>query len=108
IGPHGELLINHAALQPVKEIQQNYTPLTTDRIILVKTTTGDITITLPNPVNHKGKKYTIKKEDTNEDYYINVTGNIAGLSGQTLYTALPYSGWDFVSDGSQWIIVNKI
>ena len=63
-------------------------------------------IALPTAdATNKGKKYTIKKQDNNEDYYVTVTGNIDGLT--ELYTALPYSGWDLVSDGTKWTITNK-
>ncbi|WP_158962913.1 beta strand repeat-containing protein [Myroides fluvii] len=82
-----------------------------DAVILVdadQAPTEGIVITLPTAdANNKGKKYTIKKLDTNEDGYVVVAGNIGGLNGKKLETGLPYSGWDFVSDGTQWQIVNK-
>src|SRR5690606_32239496 len=85
----------------------NYMAKTNDAVILGDASTRDITIVLPTPTSaNKGKKYTIKKEDANEDGYVHVVGNISGVvSG--LYTALPYSGWDLVSDGVSWRIVNK-
>lgn len=107
IDQNGTLSVNMQRLNAIKVITHDYTPTLSDRIILGQAIAGDVTITLPNPTVQKGKKYTIKKDDTNENYYINVTGNIAGLGGQNLYTALPYSGWDFVSDGTQWHIVHK-
>ncbi|MDM1046203.1 hypothetical protein HX004_15070, partial [Myroides sp. 1354] len=82
-----------------------------DAVVLVDANTAPtegIVITLPTAdQNNKGKKYTIKKLDTNEDGYVVVEGNVAGLNGKKLETGLPYSGWDFVSDGTQWQIVNK-
>ncbi|MCS4239033.1 putative NAD-dependent protein-ADP-ribosyltransferase YbiA (DUF1768 family) [Myroides gitamensis] len=82
-----------------------------DAVVLVDANaapTEGIVITLPEAdANNKGKKYTIKKLDTNEDGYVVVAGNVAGLNGKKLETGLPYSGWDFVSDGTQWQIVNK-
>ncbi|NGF57503.1 hypothetical protein G5B00_13375 [Parapedobacter sp. SGR-10] len=89
------------------ETDVNYMAKTNDAVILGDASTRDITIVLPTPTSaNKGKKYTIKKEDTNEDGYVHVVGNISGVvSG--LYTALPYSGWDLVSDGVSWRIVNK-
>ncbi|WP_410879597.1 hypothetical protein [Myroides sp. DW712] len=88
------------------------TPLAaTDAVVLVNAEaapTEGIVITLPDAdATNKGKKYTIKKLDTNEDGYVVIAGNVAGLNGKTLETGLPYSGWDFVSDGTQWQIVNK-
>ena len=82
-----------------------------DAVVLVNADnapTEGIVITLPTAdATNKGKKYTIKKLDTNEDGYVVVEGNVAGLNGKKLETGLPYSGWDFVSDGTQWQIVNK-
>ncbi len=90
------------------ETDVNYMAKTNDAVILGDASTRDITIVLPTPTSaNKGKKYTIKKEDTNEDGYINVVGNIIGVPTGSLYTALPYSGWDLVSDGVNWRIVNK-
>lgn len=94
--------------QPIKIIKKDYTIHKADRIILGKTSTQDITITLPDPEAYKGKKYTVKKEDHNESHYVRIKGNIGGISsGGQLYTALPYTGWDLVSDGKKWRIVNK-
>ncbi|MGL4582590.1 MAG: hypothetical protein ACRCVU_06370, partial [Flavobacterium sp.] len=81
-----------------------------DAVLLVDASAGttDIVVTLPAAdENNKGKKYTVKKLDKNEDGYVVVAGNVAGLEGKKLETGLPYSGWDFVSDGTQWQIVNK-
>ncbi|MGG5578739.1 hypothetical protein ACPDHL_15565, partial [Myroides sp. C15-4] len=85
--------------------------LAADAVVLVNAEaapTEGIVIKLPTAnESNKGKKYTIKKLDTNEDGYVVIEGNVAGLNGKTLETGLPYSGWDFVSDGTQWQIVNK-
>ncbi|MDM1346806.1 hypothetical protein HX017_09215 [Myroides marinus] len=82
-----------------------------DAVLLVDASAGttDIVVTLPAAdENNKGKKYTVKKLDNNEDGYVVVAGNIAGVElGKQVETGLPYSGWDFVSDGTQWQIVNK-
>lgn len=69
---------------------------------------NDITITLPSATGIKGRKLTIKKSDTANDTYVNVVSAGGSIDGETdLYTSLPYSGWDFMSDGSNWKIVNK-
>ena len=107
ISQEGELSVNLMTTNSIKEVNGKYDVLTDDVIILGNAVNGDVTITLPtaNTAN-KGKKYTIKKQDKNEDNYVTVFGAIEGL--KEVYTALPYSGWDFVSNGSQWIIVNKL
>lgn len=101
--------VNLNSLNDIKVVETDYTVLDTDRIILGKADlVSNVTIALPvATVANKGKKYTIKKEDADEDGYVNVTGTIIGVPSGTLYTAVPYTGWDFVSDGSAWRIINK-
>src|SRR5690554_4252536 len=101
----GELSVNLENVNAIKEVNNDYNAILDDVILLGNANTGDITITLPSAAGNKGKKFTIKKHDTNEDYFVNVVGNINGLT--ELYTALPHSGWDLVSDGLTWKIVNK-
>ena len=101
----GELSVNLESLNAIKEVNVSYNAILDDAILLGNANTGDITITLPDAVGNKGKKFTIKKQDSNEDYYVNVVGSINGLS--QLYTALPHSGWELVSDGTTWKITNK-
>ncbi|MGG5508248.1 hypothetical protein ACPDG4_15600, partial [Myroides sp. C20-1] len=95
----------------VKTVSATTTLGAEDAILLVdaNAATADIVVTLPEAnAENKGKKYTIKKLDNNEDGYVVVAGNIAGVeTGKQVETGLPYSGWDFVSDGTQWQIVNK-
>ncbi len=91
----------------IVETGVDYTAKMNDAVILGDASSGHVTITLPPATGNKGKKYTIKKEDTNEDGYVNVIGNIIGVPTGNLYTALPYSGWDLVSDGARWRIINK-
>ncbi|PZD78085.1 hypothetical protein [Mesonia sp. K7] len=105
IANDGSLSVNLENTNDIKEVSGNYTVLPNDTILLGNASTADVSIVMPNPVGKKGKTITIKKQDTNEDYYINVYGNINGLS--QLYTALPYSGWQLTSDGTQWKITNK-
>ncbi|MEC4114168.1 hypothetical protein VSO92_08610 [Myroides pelagicus] len=97
-----------AGVNKIVETNVDYTAKVEDVIILASATNGDLIVTLPEASANKGKKYTIKKHDTNEDGYVIVEGNIIGVAqGKKLETGLPYSGWDFVSDGTQWQIVNK-
>src|SRR5690554_3940039 len=101
----GELSVNLENINAIKEVSSDYNAILEDAILLGNANAGDITITLPDATSNKGKKFTIKKHDDNEDYYVNVVGSINGLS--QLYTALPHSGWDLVSDGTTWKITNK-
>lgn len=106
INNQGELAADFNSLNMIKEIDTNYTALSTDAILLGNARSGSIIITLPTPVGNKGKKITIKKYDSNEENYLSVKGVIDGVSGG-LYTALPFSGWNLVSDGSTWRIIEK-
>lgn len=107
IQPQGELALNLENIHTVISVFSHYTIAEEDAIIYGNPISSDIDIHLPNPVNHKGKKYTVIKENSDEEYFINVIGNIAGVANQELYTAIPYSGWQFISDGVQWRIENK-
>src|SRR5690606_21345421 len=105
VDSQGALSVNLENLYDIKEISGTYQVQFTDAILLGNASSADVTVILPSPVNNKGKTFTIKKYDTNEDYYVNVFGNINGLT--QLYTALPHSGWVLVSDGTQWKITSK-
>ena len=106
INTEGELSIDLSNMNSVKGVSGTYALAPADAIVFGNAVGGDVIIALPTAdATNKGKKYTIKKQDNNEDYYVTVTGNIDGLT--ELYTALPYSGWDLVSDGTKWKIINK-
>lgn len=106
INSDGELSVAMASNNAIKEVSANYALDLDDTIILGNASAASVTIALPTAnTDNKGKKFTIKKQDNNESTYVKVTGDIDGLT--QLYTALPYSGWDLVSDGDQWRIVNK-
>lgn len=108
INEEGELSVELSNLNAVVETAVDYVALLTDATILGNANGGNVNITLPAATpDSKGKKFTVKKLDANEQNYIYVIGNIAGLSGQYLYTAIPYTGWDFISDGTKWHIINS-
>lgn len=106
ISQSGELQLNLETINHIKEINSNYNVLSNDAILLGDASSNNVNITLPDAQNNKGKRLIIKKDDSNEDFYITVLGTIHGVQN-SLYTALPYSGWEFVSDGAQWRIINK-
>lgn len=106
INQSGELSVNNANINRVKYVNNNYTISLEDAILLGDASTSNINITLPNAAQNNGKRLIIKKEDSNENYYVTVNGEFLGSINE-LYTALPYSGWEFVSDGTHWKIINK-
>ena len=107
INANGELSTNNWAANNIKEVNTNY-PIAVDDVVVLGNATTDITITLPNPSGLKGRKITIKKSDNANTTYVNVVSAVGTIDGEPdLYTSLPYSGWDLMSDGSSWKIVNK-
>lgn len=106
ISQDGELSVSFETMNAIKQVNQDYNAKLADVVLFGDASASSITIALPNPVNNKGKKFTIKKYDDNESNFVNVTGNIDGVTGG-LYTALPYSGWNLVSDGTVWKIIEK-
>lgn len=105
----GELFVDRNQLNDIKMVQTNYTIEPSDGVILANANDATLQIELPSPVGAKGRKLTVKKSDNKNTTYVNVV--VAGgatIEGESdLYTSLPYSGWDFMSDGAQWKIVNK-
>lgn len=106
VSQDGELSVSFETLNAIKQVNQDYNANLADVVLFGDASNSSITIALPNPANNKGKKFTIKKYDDNESNFVNVTGQIEGVTGG-LYTALPYSGWNLVSDGTIWKIVEK-
>lgn len=107
LSQQGELMLNYENIHKVVSVTSDYMISSNDAVILGNPMHSDINISLPDPTTHKGKVYTIKKENEGEDYYVNVIGNIAGIFNQELYTAAPHSGWRFISDGTQWHVESK-
>ena len=107
INAAGELSTTAWAGNNIVEVNSNY-PIASDDVVVLGNAQNDITITLPSATGIKGRKLTIKKSDTANNTYVNVVSAGGSIDGETdLYTSLPYSGWDFKSDGSNWKIVNK-
>ena len=105
----GELSIDRNQLNSIKTVNENYLVEPSDLVILANANDATLQIKLPSPVGVKGRKLTIKKSDTKNSTFVNVVvdGGATIEGEQDLYTSLPFSGWDFMSDGSQWKIVNK-
>lgn len=109
INQDGELSVNLDVLNAVKHIATDYTLNLNDQTILANAAAGDLNIVLPDPSLMKGKKFTIKKSDTNQNSYINVSGDIDQIGAETtIYTGVPYTGWDLLSDGNKWQIINTL
>lgn len=108
INAAGELSTNSWAANNIVEVSADHQIQADDVVVLGKASAADITITLPTAVGKKGRKLTVKKSDSGNSTYVNVVSAGGNIDGETdLYTSLPYSGWDFMSDGTNWKIVNK-
>lgn len=84
----------------------DYTTLVTDETILVDATSGNITITLLNPVSNSGKKFTVKKIDSSVNTV--TVSNSAGIDGTTTKVySTQYSGSSFQSNGTQYYIISN-
>lgn len=108
INASGELSTTASAGNNIIEVSQDYI-IADEDVVVFGNAGADITITLPNPSGTKGRKLTIKKSDTSNNTYVNVVsaGGATIENEPDLYTSLPFTGWDLMSDGNSWKIVNK-
>lgn len=99
--------ISELPITSVKIIHFDYEIEPDDVVLICENRNSDIVINLPAPHELQGKRYWIRKESTDENFYIKVFGKISGLPVDShLYTALPYSGWELISDGEFWRIID--
>jgi len=93
----------------IKSVAANYTVTGADNTILANTTTGAITVTLPDPATFAGRIYTIKKIGTGGiDKELTITPAAGTIDGGSSY--IIYNDWTYVSlqtDGSNWYVIKK-
>ena len=79
-----------------------------DWLILCDTTSGNITVTLPDPTNNSGKMYVIKKTKSSNSVTINAGDGSILIDDATSHTDNAKNGYDqVVSDGTQyWILTH--
>ncbi|MDB2611840.1 hypothetical protein N9Z24_03710, partial [Gammaproteobacteria bacterium] len=79
-----------------------------DWLILCDTSSGNITVTLPDPTNNSGKMYVIKKTQSSNSITINAGDGSILIDDATSHTDNAKNGYDqVVSDGTQyWIITH--
>jgi len=85
-----------------------YSPTYDDYLILCDTTSGNITVTLPDPTNNSGKMYVIKKTQSTNSITINAGDGSILIDDATSHTSNAKNGYDqVISDGSQyWILTH--
>ena len=93
----------------INTVTSNYTLTAGDNTVLVNTTSGAITITLPAPTNFAGRIYTIKKIGTGGiDNELTITPASGTIDGGANYKI--YNDWTYVTlqtDGTNWYIIKK-
>jgi hypothetical protein len=89
----------------ITKISANYTAGLSDHVILVTTTSGGVTVTLPAAADSAYKRFVIKKitNDTNNVTINTASGNIDNAASVVFSTA--YGVRDIVSDGSAYWVV---
>lgn len=93
--------IHESNILTVINITGDYTAFDTDDLILVDTTNGDITVTLPFV---SGKQYTIKKTDNAVNSVI-ITGSATfDGTGSIIFTG-QYDVYSVVADATYWNII---
>ena len=83
----------------------NYTATVNDGVILVDTSSGAVTITLPTAVGNTGKRFTIKVIDATNTTTVDGDGTetIDGATTQSLSTL--WKVIRIISDGANWLII---
>lgn len=80
-----------------------------DNTVLANTTSGPITVTLPDPSGIAGRMYTIKKIGTGGiDNELTITPASGTIDGNGNY--IIYNDWTFVTlqtDGTNWYVIKK-
>lgn len=91
---------------PVRTETGNYTATAHDMVILVDTSGGAVTVTLPAVAGTEGRSYVIKKITTDANA-VTVDGDSGDLiDGATTYViTAPYESITILSTGSAWWVV---
>lgn len=105
---------NISQTRAIKTVVSDYTITEDDNVILVNTSGGDVTISLPtalsvyNVSNSTGQEFTVKKITTDSNT-VTVMPDGAELidGGSATLTGSLYPSVSFVSDGSNWWVVSS-
>lgn len=89
----------------VTSVSSNYSATVQDSVILVNTTGGARTITLPRADACKEKRFTVKKADNSANAVTvqSSSGTIDDAASYSISSA--YEAADFVSDGTEFWVV---
>lgn len=100
------LQLNTYVLSWFTEVSANYTVQLSDRIILVSTGTGAVTLTLPLAASAPGLPITIKKVDASANNMI-IDGNGAETidGAANITTNVQWAAYTLVSTGTAWRVL---
>lgn len=91
----------------VRTESTNYNVTKDDWLILADTTSGAITITLPDPTGLSGKTWIIKKPQSGHSVTID-TATSAQIDGSDSHTQTTHHSYDVITtDGSQFYIIGE-
>ena len=91
----------------VRTESTNYNVTKDDWLILVDTSGGNVTITLPDPTGLSGKTWIIKKPLSGHQVTIN-TATSAQIDGSDSHTQTTHHSYDVITtDGSQFYIIGE-
>jgi hypothetical protein len=100
-------ILGRATIQGT-EIFDDYTLTDTDNIILVNTTVGAVTLTLPPAAGNAGRTYTIKLSTAVNRLTIVADGSETMDGHTTLRLETAGQAVRLVSDGSNWVTVGEV
>ena len=102
-----EMYPNFLSGGAVRTESANYNATKDDWLILADTTSGSITITLPDPTGLSGKTWIIKKPQSGHSVTID-TATSAQIDGSDSHTQTTHHSYDVITtDGSQFYIIGE-
>jgi len=103
--PNSVLAAAGAISLPIVTKTANYTATANDSTILVDTSGGSVTISLPTSVGIAGRIYTIKKVSISNLVIIDPDGSETIDGDPTKSINSPYDAVTCQSDGANWVII---
>lgn len=92
----------------IRTVSSNTTLTTTDDIVLVNASSGNITISLPSSSTASGKFYIIKKIDSSSNIVTIDPYSSETIDGKSTYDlTVQYQFVNIYCDGTQWFIVGR-
>ena len=106
--PNSTLQLNGSMSLAIRTLSASATLTSSDNTVLVDTTPGATTITLPAAANIIGRVYTIKKIAGGIDKQLTITPSGGTIEGGANYVI--YNDYTYVSvqtDGTNWYVIRK-